>query len=101
VFSLKGKEIEVVSGNTAMQQYMMKCSKKINSLLIWNEFSDDSDMFVKYLSSSKQFYTSDDKGNVNDTGDMQSGTCSKAGAEQFDIPSSGKPILYNFHFYIM
>jgi hypothetical protein len=49
IFSLKGKEIEMVSGNTAIQQYMMKYSKKMNLLLIWNEFSDDSDMLVKFV----------------------------------------------------
>jgi hypothetical protein len=46
----------MVSGNSALQ-----CSKKINLMLIWNEFSDANDILVKYLSSSKQFDTSVDK----------------------------------------
>jgi hypothetical protein len=56
VFSLKGREIEMVSGNSALQY-----SKKINLVLIWNGFSDASDILVKYLSSSKPFDTAVDK----------------------------------------
>jgi len=56
VFGLKGKEIEILSGNSALQY-----SKKINLALIWNDFSDATDILVKYLSSSKQFDTAVDK----------------------------------------
>lgn len=45
----------MVSGSTALQ-----CLKKINLVLIWNEFSDATDILVKYLSSSKQFDTADE-----------------------------------------
>jgi hypothetical protein len=46
----------MVSGNSALQY-----SKNINLVLILNEFSDASDILVKYLSSSKQFDTAVDK----------------------------------------
>lgn len=46
----------MLSGNSALQY-----SKKINLVLIWNEFSDATDILVKYLPSSKQFDTAVDK----------------------------------------
>jgi hypothetical protein len=43
-----------------------------------SEFSDDSDMVVKFLSGSEQRDSSDDEDNVNDESDMQHGTWTKA-----------------------